>query len=350
MAYPQGKTVLVFPGQGAQWLGMGRQLHATFPAFARAFDETVSALDSALSCSLRDVLWGDDHDALDQTQFTQAALFAIGVGVTGLLRDWGVQVDFVAGHSIGEVNAAHTAGVLSLEDAVALVAARGRLMQALPEGGAMVAIQAAEAEVRPLLTSQVAIAAVNGPDSVVISGAREDVAAVVQRLQDDHRRVRWLPVSHAFHSPMMRPMLDEFGTAIAGLSFNEPTIPIVSNIDGSFATADLATARYWVEHVGATVRFADGLQTLRRADATRFVIAGPDGGLTSLITQNIDNNSATTDPLVAVPVLGKDRDETETALHALSQLGVSGVGVEWESVLRGRGRWVELPAYAFQRR
>ncbi|WP_156522252.1 acyltransferase domain-containing protein, partial [Nocardia vulneris] len=292
-----------------------------------AFDAAVAGLETQLACPLRDIMWGQNHDALHQTQFTQAALFAVGVGVTHLLREWGIRPDFVAGHSIGEVNAAYAADVLSLEDAVTLVAARARLMQALPEGGAMAAVQASEPEVLALLTSRVAVAAVNTPQAVVLSGTHAEVAAVVEQLRGQGRKVSWLQVSHAFHSPLMEPMLAQFASAIADLSFAEPVIPMVSNIDGSLGSGrvgglDPATAEYWVEQIRATVRFGEGIQALRRAGVERFVIAGPDGGLTGLITQNLDNppvdeDLPTGDPalVTVVPVLGRDRNETETALN-----------------------------------
>ncbi|MFE3442888.1 SDR family NAD(P)-dependent oxidoreductase [Nocardia sp. NPDC059180] len=375
-ARAHGKTVLVFPGQGAQWLGMGQGLSARFPVFAEAFDEVVALLQERLGFPLRDIMWGEDSRALSRTQFTQAALFAVGVGVTRLLQEWGIRPDFVAGHSIGEVNAAYAAGILSLEDAVVLVAARGRLMEALPEGGAMAAVQASEAEVLPLLTAGVAVGAVNTAAAVVLSGAYTEVDSVVERLGSQGRKTRWLEVSHAFHSPLMEPMLADFAAAIAQLSFNQPLIPMVSNIDATIRTAggigagaaDPATAGYWVEQVRATVRFGEAIRALYRAGADRFVVAGPDGGLTGLITQNLEDlslpvehptvgdpatNTPTTVAIAAamvVPVLGRDRDETETALNTAARLDVEGVGVDWDAVLGGCGRRVELPGYAFQRR
>ena len=208
-----GKTVFVFPGQGCQTLGMGMGLHAGYPVFAEAFNTVVGELDRHLLRPLREVIWGHDENLLNTTEFAQPALFAVEIALFRLLESWGVRPDFVMGHSVGELSAAHVAGVLSLENAAVLVAARGRFMQALPPGGAMVAVQATEEEVRPLLSADVGIAAVNGPASVVISGEEKAVIAIADRLRADGRRVHQLAVSHAFHSPLMDPMIDEFGTA-----------------------------------------------------------------------------------------------------------------------------------------
>ncbi len=339
-----GKTAFVFPGQGAQLLDMGRELHAAYPVFAEAFDTVLGELDQHLLRPLRDVVWGRDENLLNTTEYAQPALFAVEVALFRLLESWGVRPDFVLGHSVGEISAAHVAGVLSLQNAAVLVAARGRFMQALPAGGAMIAVQATEDEVLPLLTPGVGIAAVNGPASVVISGAQEAAAAVADRLRADGRRVHPLAVSHAFHSPLMDPMIDEFGTVAAGLVVGEPTIPIVSNVTGQLAGADFATPAYWKRHVRAAVRFADSVRFVHSAGANRFLEVGPSGGLTAAIEESLPDN-----PITTMSALRKDRPEPATLTNAVAQGFVAGMDVDWRAAL-GTGGFVELPTYAFDRR
>ncbi|MGO9385506.1 MAG: type I polyketide synthase [Mycobacterium sp.] len=347
-ARPAGKTVFVFPGEGSQWLGMGQQLCRRFSVFARAFDEAAAALDPYLRLPSRQVIWGADAPLLRSTEFAQPALFAVQVAFAALLRSCGVVPDFVMGHSAGEITAAHVAGALSLADAANLVAARGRLMADLPGGGVMIAVTASEGEVAPLLREGVDIAAVNGPNSTVISGEEAAVGAVADRLAGLGRHVYRLAVSHAFHSASIEPMLDQFAQVLSELSAREPQIRLVSNLTGQLAGPGYGSPHYWVEHARQPVRFAQGVQTVESLGAGAFVEVGPSGGLTAAVEQSLA--SLTTGHATSVGALAKDRAEADSLLTALSQLFTAGVRVDWDGVLAGLGaRRVELPTYGFVR-
>ena len=349
----KAKIAWLFTGQGSQYEGMGRQLYETQPIFRETLNRCAEILQPDLKCNLIELIYRDDPSnvdrSLNQTQYTQGAIFALEYALSQMWLSWGIRADVVMGHSVGEYVAATVAGVLSLEDGLKLIAQRGKLMQVLPQNGTMFAVFSDKNTVKDTIANyqeRVAIAAINGENNIVISGESKAIAEVISKFESQGISSKQLKVSHAFHSPLMQPMLEDFQRVAESITYNEPQITLISNVTGHSIGREIATAQYWVNHVVAPVRFIEGIKELQSQECNVFLEIGAKPILLGMGRSILDS----TEGALCLPSLRKRKSDWSQVIKSLAALYSRGIKVDWANFDRGfNRRKLQLPNYPFQR-